>query len=241
MSGALNPALAYAAGVLTILSPCVLPLVPIVLANAAQGKRHGPLALCLGLVASFTVTGMALATAGNGLLADPENLRIGGALLMGLVALVLISKQAQLAVAGIAAPLANWAQARQAGLERFGLLGQFAIGVLLGLIWIPCVGPTLGAAVVLAAQGERLGSVALIMAAYAAGIASLLLLIGVTAQSILKRTRTVALEHAERAKRALGWTLAAIAILVLTGLDHLIEGAVLSVMPDWVVDLTTAL
>lgn len=241
MSCLLNPALAYGAGVLTILSPCVLPLVPIVLASAAQRQRFGPLALCLGLIASFTLTGLAVATAGNGLLSNPDHLRVGGALLMGLVALILLSKHAQGVLAGAAAPVANWARARQAGLERFGLAGQFGIGVLLGLIWIPCIGPTLGAATVLAASGERLDEVVLIMAAYAAGIASLLLLIAVAAKGLVMRTGPAAIAHADRARKALGWTLAAVAALVLTGADHLIEGAILSIMPDWIIDLTTAL
>lgn len=65
MSNALNPVLAYAAGALTILSPCVLPLVPIVLGSAAQRHRFGPLALATGLVISFSLTGFALATVGE--------------------------------------------------------------------------------------------------------------------------------------------------------------------------------
>lgn len=241
MSGVLNPALAYGAGVLTILSPCVLPLVPIVLAGAAQKDRFGPLALCSGLVVSFTATGMALATAGNGLFSDPQALRIGGALVMALVAFALLYKPAQAAIAGAAAPLANWAQQRQEGLDRFGLAGQFAIGVLLGFIWIPCVGLTLGAATVLAAQGERLAEVALVISAYAAGIASVLLLIAVLARGFFRRSGAVTLKRADRAKKVLGWTLAVIAALVLTGADHLIEGAILLILPDKAIDLTVAL
>ncbi len=241
MTGALNPALAYAAGLLTILSPCVLPLVPIVLASAGQRHRFGPLALCAGLIVSFTVVGMTLATAGGGALADPEVLRIGGAGLMGLAGLILLSSRAQQKFATAAAPLANWAQQRQSGLAHLGLTGQFGIGVLLGLIWIPCVGPTLGAATVLAAQGQRLPEVALIMAAYAAGIASVLLIIAFAAQSFFNRRTSSALAFTGRAKRVLGATLVVIAVLVLTGADHLIEGAILSVMPEQIIDWTTML
>ena len=64
MSGSLSPAVAYAAGALTILSPCVLPLIPIVLGSAAQRHRWGPLALALGLVMSFTLTGFFIAAFG---------------------------------------------------------------------------------------------------------------------------------------------------------------------------------
>ena len=241
MIDSLNPLLAYAAGVLTILSPCVLPLVPIVLASAAQRHRLGPLALCLGLIVSFTIVGLTIATAGNGVLADPELLRMGGAAMMGVAGLVLLSTRAQLQLAAIAAPLANWAQQRQSGLVRWGLGGQFGIGLLLGLIWIPCVGPTLGAATVLAAQGERLGEVVLIMTAYAAGIASVLLAMAIAARGFFNRRPASTLKSAGRAKVILGAVLVAIAVLVLTGLDHLIEGAILSVLPEWVIDWTTML
>jgi cytochrome c-type biogenesis protein len=237
----LNPLLAYAAGVLTILSPCVLPLVPIVLASAAQRHRLGPLALCLGLIVSFTIVGMAVATAGSGVLADPEVLRVTGAAMMGIVGAILLSNPAQQKLAALAAPLANWAQQRQSGLVKWGLTGQFGIGLLLGLIWIPCVGPTLGAATVLAAQGERLGEVAAIMIAYAGGIASVLLAIAAAAQGFLKRRTASTLKFAARAKSLLGIALLAIAVLVLTGADHLIEGAILSVMPEQMIDWTTKL
>lgn len=241
MTGTLNPALAYAAGLLTILSPCVLPLVPIVLASAGQRHRLGPLALCIGLIASFTAVGMAVATAGSGALADPDILRVSGAALMGVVGLILLSNSAQHWLAAFAAPLANWAQRRQSGLMNWGLTGQFGIGLLLGLVWIPCVGPTLGAATVLAAQGQRLGEASLIMVAYAAGIASVLLVIAIAARGFLARNSQAALKFAGRAKTLLGVVLVVVAVLVLTGADHLIEGAILSVLPDRVIDWTTML
>lgn len=241
MTDALSPALAYGAGLLTILSPCVLPLVPIVLASATQRHRLGSLMLCLGLIVSFTMVGLVVATAGNGALADPEMLRVFGAATMGAVGLILLSKRAQASLATMAAPLANWAQSRQQGMLQWGLAGQFGIGLLLGLIWIPCVGPTLGAATVLAAQGRHLIEASTIMAAYAAGIASVLLAIALAAHGFLQRGGSATLRFAERAKRALGAILAGIAVLVLTGGDHLLEGAILSIMPERVVDWTTLL
>ena len=237
----LNPALAFAAGVLTILSPCVLPLVPIVLGSAGQKHRAGPLALCAGLVASFTLFGFAIATLGGGLALDPEIVRQSGAALMLAAGIVLVSAKAQAVLARLAAPLANWAQSRQAGLDRFGLVGQALIGVLLGMVWIPCVGPTLGAATVLAAQGKDLAQVAAVMAAYAMGISAVLLAIALAARSLLARWNLRLMAGAGRSKAILGGLLILVALLVLTGADHLIEGLILSVMPEWLIDLTTML
>ena len=149
----LNPVLAYAAGALTILSPCVLPLVPIVLGSAGQNHRYGPLALAAGLVLSFTGVGFALATVGAASGFDGDWVRYFGAALLLLAGIALLVPKLQYWLQGAAAPLSAWASERQSGLERFGLAGQFGIGALLGLVWSPCVGPTLGAATVLAAQG----------------------------------------------------------------------------------------
>ena len=151
MVDALNPLLGFAAGALTILSPCVLPLVPIVLGSAAQANPRGPLALAAGLVVSFTATGLVIASLGNAADFDPELFRRFGAVLLALVGVLLLMQRLQDRLALAAAPLTSWAHARQSGLNRYGLAGQAAIGLLLGLVWSPCVGPTLGAATVLAA------------------------------------------------------------------------------------------
>ena len=163
MADVLSPVLAYAAGALTILSPCVLPLVPIVLGSAAQAHPRGPLALAGGLVASFTLTGFLLATIGAASGFDGDWVRLLGAGLLIAAGAALVIPAAQGLLTQAATPLANWANARKVGLERYGLAGQAAIGVLLGLVWSPCVGPTLGAATVLAAQGENLTMVAFTM------------------------------------------------------------------------------
>ena len=240
MASLLNPALSFAAGALTILSPCVLPLVPVVLGSAGQRHRAGPLALCAGLVVSFTAIGFALATVGGGVALDPETFRRTGAVLMLLAGVVLLSSRAQTGVARLAAPLANWAQSRQSGLDRFGLAGQALIGVLLGMVWIPCVGPTLGAATVLAAQGKDLAQVAVVMAAYALGISAVLLAIAVAARGLMARWNRKLVAGGGRGKAILGGLLILVAALVLTGADHMIEGFILSAMPEWLIDLTVA-
>ncbi|WP_292948438.1 hypothetical protein [Novosphingobium sp.] len=82
MADVLSPVLAYAAGALTILSPCVLPLGPIVLGSAAQAHPRGPLALAGGLVTSFTLTGFLLATIGAASGFDGDWVRLTGAALL---------------------------------------------------------------------------------------------------------------------------------------------------------------
>lgn len=241
MVGTLNPLLAYAAGALTILSPCVLPLVPIVLGSAAQKHRWGPIALAIGLVVSFTATGFVIATLGDSLGLDGDLFRTIGAVLLVLVGTALAIPKIQQLAERAAGPLANWAAERQARLERFGLAGQAAIGVLLGLVWSPCVGPTLGAATLLAAQGKDLGDVAVVMAAFALGIATILLLLGFATRTLMARWRGRLMSAGSGGKKALGALIVAVGLLIITGGDHIVEGVVLANSPDWLTNLTTSI
>jgi cytochrome c-type biogenesis protein len=239
--GGLNPLLAYAAGALTILSPCVLPLVPIVLSSAASRSKWGPAVLAGGLVLSFTLVGFTLASLGAGSAFDSEWVRKFGALVLGLAGIVLLFPylSSVITLTQLATPLANWANARQTNLEGYGLLGQAGIGVLLGLVWSPCVGPTLGAATILAAQGKNLPQVALVMAAFGLGIATVLLLLATATRGFLSRWRGNMMIAGSRGKRALGAVLVVVGLLIMTGIDHQIEGLLVYISPEWLTDLTT--
>jgi cytochrome c-type biogenesis protein len=241
LADVLSPVLAFAAGALTILSPCVLPLVPVVLGSAAQAHRRGPLALAAGLVVSFTVTGFLLATLGAASGFDGDWVRLFGAALLVAAGVALLVPSVQALLTRAATPLADWANARQAGMERYGLAGQAAIGVLLGLVWSPCVGPTLGAATVLASQGENLLMVAVTMAAFGLGIASVLLVLASATRALLARWRRRLMAAGGAGKQVLGGLLMLVGVLIFTGGDKRIEGVLVAASPDWLVDLTTAI
>ena len=242
MASALNPALAYVAGALTILSPCVLPLVPIVLSSAAQRHRFAPLALAAGLVVAFTVTGFVVAAFGQALGIDTLVVRAVGAVILCLAGVVLLVPWLQDLLARVATPLAAWASSHQAALDdRAGLWGQAAVGALLGIVWAPCVGPTLGAAVALAAEGKDLGEVALVMVAFGLGISTVLLVIAFAARGALSRWRGRMMTAGGRGKTVLGALLLIIGVFILTGIDRKIEAFVLDHLPERVVAWSTAI
>jgi cytochrome c-type biogenesis protein len=231
--------LAFAAGVLSILSPCVLPILPIVLTTAAAERKWGPAALAAGLVMSFVIVGLLVATVGYAIGLDTDLFRtIAAALLIAFGAVLMLPRlQAKLAVAG--GPIANWADRRLGYLSKSGLLSQFSIGALLGAVWSPCVGPTLGAASLLAAQGRDLLHVGIIMLAFGVGAALPLLVLGVLSRAAIQRRRGQLSSAGDGLKFGLGVLLVVIGALVLTGFDKTIETVLVDASPQWLTDLTT--
>jgi cytochrome c biogenesis protein CcdA len=231
--------LALLAGVLSVLSPCVLPLLPIVLGTAASEHRLGPLALAAGLALSFVTIGLFVATIGFAVGLDSDVFRaVSGALLIAVGALLLVPRlQTQFATA--AGPVSNWVEQRFNGFTAAGLGGQFALGLLLGAAWSPCVGPTLGAASLLAAKGEDLAQVALTMFAFGVGAALPLALIGLLSREAMMRWRGRLMEAGQGGKALLGALLVAIGLLVATGLDKRLEAKLVELSPAWLTELTT--
>jgi cytochrome c biogenesis protein CcdA len=232
-------ALAFLAGVLSVLSPCVLPLLPIVLGAAISEHRMGPAALAAGLTLSFAAIGLFVATLGYSIGLDADVFRLFGAALFIVIGLVLAAPTLQARFILFAAPLSGWTETRFGGFNTAGLKGQFALGLLLGAVWSPCVGPTLGAASVLAAQGKDLGQVAAVMAAFGVGAATPLLLLGLISREALMGWRKRLLEGARRGKMLLGVVLLALGVLIATGLDRRMETMLVDASPAWLSELTS--
>lgn len=227
------------AGVLSTLSPCVLPLLPIVLGAAVSQHRYGPVALSAGLALSFVAIGMFIATIGFSLGLDQAIFRMLAAALLVGIGLVLIVPQMSAAFATAASPIGNWTESRFGGFETTGLKGQFLLGLLLGAVWSPCVGPTLGAASVLASQGKDLVQVALVMTMFGLGAALPLLLLGMLSRETMLRLRSRMMNAGSGGKTALGIGLVVIGLFILTGLDKHLESALVAASPAWLTELTT--
>ena len=230
---------ALLAGLLSTLSPCVLPLVPIVIGTAMGEHRFGPVALATGLALSFVVIGLFVATIGFSAGLDQELFRSAAAILLVLVGGVLLMPRLQVRLAAAAGPIGNWTQEQAGSLSLRGLSGQFLVGLMLGAVWSPCVGPTLGAASVLAARSENLAIVALTMFAFGIGSALPLLAIGMMSREALARWRSRLLAAGSGGKIVMGGFLVAIGALILTGLDKRLEAILVEASPAWLTDLTT--
>lgn len=232
----------FLAGTLSILSPCVLPLLPIVLGTAASKHRLGPLALAAGLTVSFTAVGLFVATIGFAIGLDGEIIRQGGGVILAVIGLVLLVPAFSARFAVAAGPASNWIESRLGGVgDGEGLAPQFAMGLLLGAVWSPCVGPTLGAASLLAAQGQSLGQVALVMLLFGLGAALPLAVIGLASREALMKWRRRMLTAGSLGKMLLGGFLLVIGVAVATGLDKVLEAALVELSPQWLTRLTTSL
>ena len=231
----------YAAGLLTLINPCVLPVLPIVLATALQANRWGPVALAVGMSLAFVALGLGVATLGRSIGLSADSVTSAAALLMAGFGLVLLVPRLNTGFALATAGLATRADTGIGQIDASGLRGQFLGGILLGAVWSPCVGPTLGGAISLASQGESLLHAGSIMAAFAFGVATVILGLGYGARSALQQRQALMRRIASSAKPVLGWVFLLTGLTLFFGLHHLIEAWALDAMPVWLQDLSVSL
>ncbi len=165
----MNLVFSFLAGLLTTLSPCVLPVLPFITASSMSRSRLGPAYLCLGLLLSFVGVSLLVSTTGMILGVEPGTIRKISGLLLMLSGLLFLSQ-----------PLADWlseklsfisAKANRLGQvqPKKGFIGEFIGGILLGAVWTPCSGPSLGAALGLASQEGNLLKSAVVLIVFGIG------------------------------------------------------------------------
>jgi cytochrome c-type biogenesis protein len=231
-------ALAFVAGLLTILNPCVLPLVPIVVAGAAARDARGPLALAAGLAVTFGVVGGIIASLGTEL-GDNLALRIVSSSAMILVGVAIAVPAVAEVGERVLAPVVTLGHRLSNSMPATGLAGQFGLGALLALVWGPCVGPTLGAALVLAAGSGTLPLAMLTMAIFALGAATSLLVAGFLLGRVTQKTRLATRQGARLGRMIFGTALVVIGVAALTGVDRIVEAWLVQIMPEWLVLFAT--
>ena len=236
-----NLALGYAAGALSTLSPCVLPILPIILFGVIERSPWGPLALAAGLSASFAAVGIVIASIGFSIGVDESTLRLVVAALLAGVGIVLLVPALQGRLATIGTPIATRGQILLDRLHPSGIGGQFVLGALLGVIWSPCSGPTLGAAVGLAAQGNSVTNAAATMISFGLGAATPILALAYGSRQAIFARRNWLTRVSQIGKPLMGAAFVGIGAFVLTGLDKIVEAALTRAMPDWLVTVTTRL
>lgn len=232
---------AYLAGLLTLINPCVLPVLPTVLASSLQTDRRAPIALAAGMSVSFVTLGLGVAALVPALVLNDETVSQAAAVMMigfGLVMLVpALDGRFAMATAGLSAR----ADAGITAASDSGLPGQFVGGALLGAVWSPCIGPTLGAAIALASQGQGIGRAFAIMLSFALGVSTLIVAIAYRARRLLQRHQAGFRQFAARAKPIMVAVFVLIGLALLARLNHRVESWLLQVLPPWLVDFSVSI
>lgn len=190
---------------------------------------------------SFVGFGLAVTAFGHLIGLSVDLLSQIGAGLMVVFGVMLLVPRFSGVLATATAGLSARADAGMDHLDRKALSGQFLGGVLLGTVWSPCIGPTLGGAIALASQGENLGRAALIMVFFAAGVSTLIIGLAYLAKGALARRRDLMRAIAAKSQKILGLAFLVVGLALLFKLHHYAEGWLLSVMPAWLADLSVAL
>ena len=231
--------LSLAAGSLTTLSPCVFPILPLVLGGAVQGNRLAPLAMGSGMAISFALIGLVIGALGPALGIDSDNVRIVGALLLiafGLVMLVPVLNQR---FTEWMLPIASSANAASSHLDGGSLGGAFLLGGVLGLVWSPCSGPLLASALTLVASEGGAARGALILGLFGIGAALPLVAVAYASRRGFSRARSWVLARIDSIKKVFGVVILLTGVAILTGGDKWIEARVVDLLPDSWISATT--
>lgn len=233
--------LSLAAGGLTTLSPCVFPLLPLVLGGAAQRHRAAPLAMALGMTLSFAALGVLLGLFGSALGLSPENVRAFAAVMLIALGLSMVVPPLTAGLSRLLSPLASSANQACASLDTTSLHGAFLLGGLLGLIWSPCSGPLLGTALTLVASEGGAARGALILGLFGAGAAIPLVGVAYLSRAGLGHVQSWVQVHADTSKKVLGTVLLLVGLAILSGADRWIEGHINNWLPEAWLALTVRL
>lgn len=226
------------AGSITTLSPCVFPLLPLVLGGALQGNRFSPVAMGAGMIASFAGIGMLLGALGPALGIDADAIRTGGAVMLIAFTLIMLIPALGARFTQWMLPIASTANAASAKLDGGSLFGALLLGGVLGLVWSPCSGPLLGSALTLVASEGGVVRGGFVLGIFGLGAAVPLVAVAYASRSGFLRVRDWVLARIEQVRYGFALLLGAMGIAILTGGDKWLESQILNWLPDAWVNLT---
>ena len=219
---------AFVAGVVTALSPCVLPALPVVLAGSAGGGARRVVGMAVGFVASFVLFTLALTMALRNLGLSPDALRDLAIAALIAFGVALVVPALGDGMARVLAPVARLGE--RIPRTRSGLAGGLLVGIALGLVWTPCAGPVFAAIAAVAATGEAGPRAFATLTAYALGAIVPLCIIAAGGQRLLSRLRGRA---GAATRPALGLLMIAAGAVLLLGLDTRLTTALVQDVPGY--------
>ena len=216
-------------------------MLPIILGSAVTADRRGPLALAAGLSLAFVVLGVGVAAIGPAIGIDADAMAKIGASAMIAFGLILLVPAFSAKFAAAAAGVSGHADRRLDALNNAGLSRHFLGGVLLGAAWSPCIGPTLGGAISLAAQGQSLLWSGAVMTSFALGASTVIVLLAYGARETILKRRANLQALAEKSKTVMAIALIGVGLSLYLGLQKHLEALLIEALPVWLQDLSVSL
>lgn len=228
---------AFLAGVATVLSPCILPVLPVVLASALDSSRWRPLGVVVGLVISFAFFTLALTTLVAQFNLSTDLLRLGAAVVIALFGLVLLVPALRERFELLTSRFAGFGGGR---VGKGGFASGAAVGASLGLVWAPCAGPILASVATVVATNRISVEAVAVIAAYSVGAGTLMLLIAYGGRRAISRVRVLQ-RSAPALQRAFAVLMLAFALTFFLGVDRTVEAALVQSVPAAYTSALTAL
>ncbi|MBI4130591.1 DUF3179 domain-containing protein [Candidatus Roizmanbacteria bacterium] len=227
--------IAFVSGILTVFSPCVLPILPIILASGIDGNTRRIKGMIAGLVVSFTVASLLLATVVRvlGIPADTVRLFAVGLLVIFGLSLVFPSvwEKAQVWIE-------KYWHFQTSQNKNSGFGGGFITGVSLGIVWTPCIGPVVAAVATLAAVSSFSLSAVFIALAYALGTGIPLYFIAKGGSKVSQKLSFVKKEN-QKIRQIFGLIILVTALFIWSGADRVLQTWTLNNLPQSWTQLAT--
>jgi cytochrome c biogenesis protein CcdA/thiol-disulfide isomerase/thioredoxin len=228
-------AFAFLAGVVTILSPCILPILPIVLSGSVVGGRRRPFGVVTGFILSFTFFTLFLTSIVNALGVSANVVRNISVVVVFLFGLALLLPKFQEMTELLFAKLSKFTPKSQ---NKGGFLGGTLVGFSIGLVWTPCVGPILASVISLALTGSVTGTAFLITFAYALGTAIPMLAIVYGGRGLLNKVPWL-VRNTGGIQKAFGVFMILTALAIYFNFDRQFQAYILKKFPQYGAGLTS--
>jgi len=222
---------AFIAGFITVTSPCMIPILPIILGSALKKNRLYPVYMVLGLAFTFSLLGVLFGSFGTVVGLGKHTLERVAIILLGFMGLAIVIKPLNLAFSQFTSKFLECCRIGPRQTSSDSGLQAFAVGSSLGVVWAPCAGPVLASILALAAASKSVVSSFFLLGVYAIGAGAPMLAIAYGGQRALSGRRFIQ-QYAEGIKQAFGWILILTAILLYFGIFKRFEAFLLPYLPS---------
>jgi len=221
---------AFIAGLVTILAPCVWPLLPVILASTSTGEKRKPLGVTLGIITTFALFTLTISYIVKIIPFDPNNLRLFAVVVIGFLGLILVIPKLSQVVEGWVSRLSSSVGNKARGAHDEGFKGGFILGSALGIVWTPCAGPILATIATLAATRSLNIETILVSLVYVIGVGIPLFFFALGGRWIFTKTRFLS-KHTGRVQQIFGIVMIITAIGIFTNYDKILQAKLLDTFP----------